>query len=252
MPYLKDAVQSILDQTYKDFEFIIINDASTDGTASYLKSLSDKRIKIIKNGTNLGLASSLNIGLKVAKGDYIARMDADDISLPKRLGTQLNFMDQHREIDICGSWIKRIDGNNKIIGKYKSLSSDAAIKRLLLWASAIVHPTFFARVEFFKKLNYYDPDFDYAEEYELLMRARNKFKMANIPEYLLLWRHWGKRRSRDAWDKMEKIDFKIKSEAYKRGDFGKPYLLILGLKYFITYLIPYDFKLYMFKLFKLI
>jgi len=252
MPYLKDAVQSILNQSYKDFEFIIIDDASTDSTWKFLKSEKDKRIRLIKNKKNLGLAASLNIGLKIAKGDYIARMDADDISLPERLDTQLRFMEKRPDIDVCGAWIKKINSSNKVFGKYESPVSNSGIKKLLIWAPAIVHPTLFAKSSFFKKLNYYNPNFDYAEEYELLMRARNKFKMANVPRYLLLWRFWDRRRSREGWDKMEKIDFKIKSEAYKRGDFGKPFLLILGLKYFVTYLIPYNLKLNMFKLFKMI
>ena len=89
MPYLRQAVQSILNQTYKHFEIIIVDDASTDDSLRYLKSIKDKRVNLIKNLKNLGLASSLNIALRKARGDYIARMDADDVSLPRRLETQL-------------------------------------------------------------------------------------------------------------------------------------------------------------------
>ena len=98
MPYLKDAVKSILNQSYKNFEFIIVNDASTDGTFKYLKNLKDKRIKLIDNLKNLGLAASLNKALTASKGSYIARMDADDVCLPNRLVIQLDYLEQNPQI----------------------------------------------------------------------------------------------------------------------------------------------------------
>ena len=102
--YLKQAVESILNQTYKNFEFIIVDDASTDNSWQYLKSLKDKRIKLLKNSKNLGLAKSLNRAIGVASGHYIARMDADDISLPTRFQEQLKFLKRNPNIDLCGTW----------------------------------------------------------------------------------------------------------------------------------------------------
>src|SRR3989338_4267706 len=96
--YLKDAVESILNQTYENFEFIIVDDASVDNSWDYLKNLNDHRIKLIKNKKNLGLAASLNKALKVAKGNYIARMDADDISLPTRFEEQVNYLQKNPSI----------------------------------------------------------------------------------------------------------------------------------------------------------
>lgn len=252
MPYLKSAVESILAQTFKNFDLIIVDDASTDKSLKYLKSLKDKRIILLRNIKNLGLAASLNQGLKSAAGDYIARMDADDISLPKRLEIQLNFMTKNPDIDICGTWVDKINSAGKVIGETKYPQEDKSIKKLLAWQPAIVHPTFFAKSKFFKDLKNYDPKFDYAEEYELLMRAKNRFKMANIPQKLLQWRLWNNRRSRKSWDRMERVDLQIKQLAYKRGDYGKRYFIILGAKYFITYILPYNFKHMVFKLSKAI
>src|SRR3989338_10709157 len=124
MPYLPEAVKSILNQTYKNFEFIIIDDASTDQSTKYLRFLKDKRIKLIKNSKNLGLAASLNKALKFAKGEYIARMDADDISLPKRFEKQVKFFKKHPSVDICGTWVNLIDDVGKIIGEKKYPISD--------------------------------------------------------------------------------------------------------------------------------
>src|SRR3990167_9115094 len=252
MPYLKEAVDSILAQTYGNFEFIIIDDASIDRSWNYLKSIKDKRLILLRNKKNCGLAGSLNKILKQAKGNFIARMDADDISLPKRLEIQLNFMKRNPDVDLCRTWVDKINGKGQVVGDWKPATSDKSIKRYLGWHTAVIHPTFFAKAKFFEQLNYYDPKFDYAEDYELLMRARKRFKMANIPQKLLKWRLWDNRRSRLSWEKMEKVDFEIKRQAYKRGDFGKRYIIILGAKYFITYMIPYGLKFKTFQLLKVI
>ena len=252
MPFLKDAVESILNQTYKNFEFIIVDDASVDNSWDYLKNLNDHRIKLIKNKKNLGLAASLNKALKVAKGNYIARMDADDISLPTRFEEQVNYLQKNPSITLCGTWVDLINDKGEKIGEKKYPTEDSKIKKSLAWYPAIVHPTFMSRKGFYKTLNGYDTDFDFAEEYELMMRAKNKFKMANIPKKLLYWRFWDKRRSREFWDKMEKVDFKIKLEAFRRKDFGPSYSLILLGKFFITFILPYKLKLIIFKTLKMI
>src|SRR3989344_8977423 len=101
--FLKSAIESILNQTFSDFEFLVINDASTDNTAEIINSFSDPRLKTITNSHNLGLTKSLNIGLKEAQGKYIARLDADDISLPDRLKIQHDFMESHPDIALSGT-----------------------------------------------------------------------------------------------------------------------------------------------------
>ncbi len=242
MPYLGDAVKSILGQSYKNFEFIIINDASVDDTLKYLKGLKDKRIKIISNPKNLGLAASLNEALKVSGGDYIARMDADDISLPRRLEEQLSYLRRNPQISLCGSWVNLINESGKVIGQKKYPTSDRKIKDALKWYQPIVHPTFMARSSFYRELGGYREKFDYAEDYELLTRAMKKYKMTNIPKKLLLWRLDDERRSRKSMKKVDIADFKVKLEILKSNYFGKSYLIYVAKKFITTFLLPTSIK----------
>lgn len=243
MPYLKEAIASILKQTYKNFELIIVNDASKDSTLKYLNSLKDKRIKIINNKKNIGLAKSLNIALKKAKGEYIARMDADDISLPNRLKHQLAFLEKNSAIDLCGTWADIIDENNKIIGEKKYPSTPEKVKKALSLYTAIIHPTFMGRKKLFLQLNGYNPKYDFAEDYDFLMRSRKNFKLTNIPKKLFLWRYQNNRRSRTVMNKMYRIDLAIKKNSLKKDGFDA--LLVFGIikMLLVNTLIPQSLKL---------
>ena len=180
--YIAESIESILSQTFTDFEFIIINDASTDSTKEIIESFQDSRIILINNEQNLGVAKSLNIGIATAKGKYIARMDADDISLPERFQTQFNFMEKNPDIDICGSWTETF-GDNQCIIKVPEKHND--IKDELFFSCSMLHPT----VIFKKNLNLqYFSDFPRAEDYDLWCRKINDWNFANIPEVLLLYR----------------------------------------------------------------
>ncbi len=251
MPFIREAVASVLSQSYKKFEFIIVNDASTDTTMKYLNSLKDKRINIINNHKNLGLALSLNKALNVANGKYIARMDADDISMPNRLEAQLNYMEDHSQIALCGCWAELINEKGNKIGVKRYPIQTEKIKLTLLHYPCIIHPTFFAKRRFYEELKGYDPSYDFAEDYELLMRARNKFQMANINKTLLKWRLWDKRRSRQDMHFMDKIDLKIKIESLKRDGFNIYALFTVASKFALTYLLPLSLKIKLSKLLKL-
>ena len=250
MQYLKQAVKSILNQTYKNFEFIIVNDASTDSTPKYLKSLKDKRIRIVNNKKNVGLAMSLNKALKAAKGDYIARMDADDVSYPTRLELQLKYLLKNPNTDICGCWADLVEEKGKLIGEKKYPKSPKAIYNTLPCYPCIIHPTFFAKKGFFTALNGYDAGFEMAEDYDLLMRARKKFEMANVDKKLFAWRLWADRRSRKEMRLMDKVDLKIKIAAIKRDGFELNSALMLAKRLFLIYSIPYPIKLKVAKLLK--
>ena len=244
MPYLKDAVKSILNQSYKNFEFIIVNDASTDGTFKYLKNLKDKRIKLIDNLKNLGLAASLNKALTASKGSYIARMDADDVCLPNRLVIQLDYLEHNPQISLCGCWVNLIDKNGKVIGEKKYPIGDLEIKKALKWYQPIVHPTFMARNSFYRELGGYREEFDYAEDYELLTRAMKKYKMANIPKKLLLWRLADDRRSRKSMKKIDITDFKVKMEILKSNYYGNLYIFYVVKKFITTFMLPTSLKVF--------
>jgi glycosyltransferase involved in cell wall biosynthesis len=113
--YLRQAIESILQQTYTDFEFIIIDDGSTDSSREIIQSYDDKRIRLVINEQNIGLTKSLNKGIRLAKGEFIARMDADDISLPQRFEKQVAYLDSHPEVGVLGTYANIIDHRGKII-----------------------------------------------------------------------------------------------------------------------------------------
>lgn len=180
--YVTEAINSILNQTFTDFEFIIINDASNDSTKEIIESFRDQRIKLINNEQNQGVAKSLNIGISAAKGKYIARMDADDISLPERFQTQFNFMEQNPEIDICGSWAETFGYEKKII---EAPLSHGDIKDTNFFSCSMLHPT----VIFINKGEViYSQEYTSAQDYDLWSRMIDKLIFANIPEVLLLYR----------------------------------------------------------------
>ena len=184
--YLREAIDSILSQTFTDFEFLIINDGSTDRSVEFIKSYPDPRIRLVHNETNLGLIPSLNKGVDLSQGEYIARMDCDDISLPQRLEKQVNFMDTHREVGVCGTWAKVIDINNNVVRNYKTPAGDMAGK-LCWWPSVFVHPTCMMRRELLKMIRY-SSDYPHAEDYDLWLRLCNKTGFFNLNQFLLLYR----------------------------------------------------------------
>ncbi len=243
IPYLKSSIESILHQSYRNFEFIIVDDASKDQSPKYLKSLKDKRIKIIQNKKNIGLAASLNKAIKASTGTYIARMDADDISLKNRFKEQIKFLLKNPSIDLCGTWVDTIDENDKIIGEKKYPTSPKKVKNSLSLYTAVVHSTFMGKKSFFDNLGGYDPKFDFAEDYDLLMRGRMNYKITNIPKKLLMWRFQNRRRSRSKMVEMDNADLAIKMNSLKRD--GLELILLAGLarKIILKYLIPPSLKL---------
>ena len=185
--YLDEAIESILNQTYEKFEFIIIDDGSTDGSLEIIKSYNDKRIVLISR-ENRGLIASLNEGVQTAKGKYIARMDADDIALENRLEEQVTFMEKKLDIGICGTGV--IGFGEEIKEKPWLLSkSDKTIKTELLFSSCFAHPTVMIRRELMveNKL-YYDKNFLHAEDFELWTRMAEYTKFANLKLPLLKYR----------------------------------------------------------------
>lgn len=186
--YLKAAIESILNQTFSDFEFIIINDGSENNAEEVILSYTDKRIKYIKNKENIGLIKTLNKGLLYSKGEYIARMDSDDIALPERFKKQVEFMNENLNVGVCGTWLKTFgDDLNTRIKKYPSTSEE--IKLEMLFSCPIAHPTAFIRKNLFVKYNlFYSEDYVHAEDYELWSRANKYFNFANIPESLVQYR----------------------------------------------------------------
>lgn len=185
--YLREAINSILTQTFTDFEFLIVDDGSTDDSLEIIRSYSDKRIILIQNKNNLGLATSLNKAIRLAKGKYIARMDADDIAMPFRLYKQVMFMEKNIHLDLSGSWVKVFGAVKNVVWRYPALNDE--IKAQIIFNSAFAHPSVIYRRDIFlKKGLLYDESVKRGQDYELWSRVIKSCKVGNIQEVLLLYR----------------------------------------------------------------
>ena len=217
---LKTAVDSILNQTFRDFEFIIIDDGSTNNSVEYLNGVRDQRVKLIRNDTNLGITKSLNIGLRAAKGKYIARMDSDDIAFPERFEKQYAFMESHFDVFVCGAKVHYFKGESSpvtqqvnqgkdnavsIKGKFLRLRENTRIKntkanyqiedmesyrvRMLFTNPGPMHPTAFLNHEKLLKHHIeYDERLAYAQDYDLWMRISSIGRICILPDVLLHYR----------------------------------------------------------------
>ncbi len=185
--YLSEAIQSILKQTYNNFEFIIIDDASTDNSFEIMKQFDDPRIKILRNPKKLGIAKSLNKAIEIAKGKYIARMDADDISLPHRIEKQLEFLTKYN-YSLIGSYFYKIDEDGNIIQLVKVFTSDKYLKQNLLKQNWFCHGSVMFKKESFWELGGYDIRYKYAQDYDLWLKFSENYKIGNVPEPLYCWR----------------------------------------------------------------
>lgn len=189
--YLREAIDSVLAQTYHDFELLLINDGSTDKSKEIILSYNDPRIRYIENEKNLRLIATLNRGITLSQGDLIVRMDADDVCMPNRFEEQVAFLNKHDDIDLCGSWAIRIDGEGKTTGRIKNIDSPELLKCATYFTCPFVHPSMMIRARVLKA-NYYNPDFPDVEDTELWHRlGLQGCKMANIPHYLLKYRWHG-------------------------------------------------------------
>jgi glycosyltransferase involved in cell wall biosynthesis len=187
--YLEEAVESILSQTFRDFEFVIVDDGSLDSTPLLLANYAarDPRIVTHRFASNQGLSSTLNFGIHQARGEYIARMDADDISLPERLEEQLRFMEAHHEVGVCSTGAEFIGERQST--KWLNYSSHDAIHARMLFVNAIAHPTVMLRASVLRANELeYDPNVRYAQDYELWSRMITKTRFANLPHILLKYR----------------------------------------------------------------
>jgi glycosyltransferase involved in cell wall biosynthesis len=187
--HLREAVDSVLDQTFADFEFLIIDDGSTDRTLEILKGYDDSRIRLIEQ-ENRGLVHSLNRGLEEARGKYIARMDADDVSLPERFSSQVAFLDAHPEIGILGTKVVYIDREGNIADTWQVPTLPGEIGWQLFFGTCLAHPSVMMRRELVLALGSYDGKALHAEDYDLWARAASMTKLANLESLQVQRRGW--------------------------------------------------------------
>lgn len=187
--HVAEAVQSILDQTYKNFELILIDDCSTDKSFETLQSFKDPRIKLHRNEKNQKLIYTLNKAIQLSSGEYIARMDADDISLPTRLQQQVEYLQKFKDVAVLGSQIQFIDENGVKKGKPLICVTDSArIKWRFHFGNCMNHPTVMFRKSIVDRSDFYDPEYVHAEDYELWLRLSRKYAFDNLPQVLLKYR----------------------------------------------------------------
>jgi glycosyltransferase involved in cell wall biosynthesis len=188
--YITEAIESILNQTFTNFEFIIIDDGSTDGTSAIIKNIAkiDRRIKFVSR-ENKGLIFSLNECLCMASGQYIARMDADDISVKTRLQKQKEFLDAHPEIGVCGTWVE-VFGEEIKVKKWKLPKDNSSLKAILLFSVPFAHPSVMMRKDLIDKHHLrYNYRCKNAEDYQFWLDFARYTSFANLPEFLLRYRY---------------------------------------------------------------
>ncbi|MBN2287710.1 MAG: glycosyltransferase [Candidatus Glassbacteria bacterium] len=240
--HLAEAIESIITQSFEDFEFVIIDDGSTDGTWGILNKYAgkDPRIVLSRNEQNIGLTRSLNRGIALAKGEYIARMDADDLSMTDRLELQVRFLDQNPEIGLVSGACNIVDDTGRPIKKISPPLEDEEIKAELLIKNFFGHPEIMARAEIIHRVGGYDEKIPYAQDYDLWCRLIPVARFASLKEQVLIWRDTRENISNVKRKAQLECAFKISlrtvrkhldaarfdQEAYKRlwwayhGDFG--------------------------------
>lgn len=184
--YLSTSIMSILNQSFADFEFIIIDDGSTDNSKNIIKysATKDSRIKPFFFKENKGLTHRLNLGISLSQGRYIARMDADDISLPQRLNRQLEAFAESKQIAVVGVYPILIDSDGKCSGKKKLPCNSEDIRKAFIFYNPIVHSSVLMRKDFLLEVGAYNEKYIHSQDKELWIKLLKEYEIINIPEYL--------------------------------------------------------------------
>ncbi len=186
--YFRQALESILNQTYTNFEFIIIDGSPPDKRQRVADSqLRDHRIRVYRED-EMGLVNALNMGCRIAKGKYVARMDADDTSMPTRLQKQVAFLERHPQIGILGTWVRLLDQEGKLESTIRNPTNHALIAWSLIFGNCVTHSTVMMKRDLVEALGFYHKEKQSAEDYDLWARASFVTKIANLPEPLGCYR----------------------------------------------------------------
>ena len=206
--YIKQAIDSILNQTYVNFELIIVNDGSTDKSKEIILTYADKRILYIENETNIGIAKTRNKCIQCASGKYIAVLDNDDIALPCRLEKQVEFLEADSSYGLCGSFYEIIDGKGHLISKMKLPVTDHQVKTYLLFDNCFCNSSVMVH-SYLLKERFYSEGYDMIEDYHFLYSVSEFKKLFIIPLYITQYRKHGKNTSIEKLDGMRNIRKKM-------------------------------------------
>jgi glycosyltransferase involved in cell wall biosynthesis len=251
--YLKDSISSILNQTFTDFELIIIDDGSTDKSWEIIKNFQkiDNRIVAVKNEKNLGIAGNLNKSISFSKGKYLARMDADDWSYPDRFIKQVEALDRNQEIGIIGGSIEVCDNNLNNVYLRKYNHNDFEIRKNIFKYSPFCHPAIMFRREAIIN-NKYNERLSPTEDYDIYFRIGKNWKFSNLKDNLLKYRNSKNQSSNSQANRQQYLTLYIRLKAIIEYDY-KPSIMDIFLSILQLILVPItpnSFKLFLFNYFR--
>lgn len=210
--YIRDTIDSVLTQDYDHFEFIIINDGSTDSSVGIIESYTDKRIRLLHNDGNRGLVFSLNRAIDEARAPYIARIDADDIAFPQRIKLQAAFLDNNPEVGLCGTWYENMGDKT---GPVRLETEHNEIVFRLLYQFHMLHPSWMFRKEVLQK-NLIRYEVLYGEDYDLVTRLVAHTRIANLPVHLMKYRQFSESMSKKNHHLTVENCMRIKQQLFRR------------------------------------
>lgn len=243
--FLANSIESILNQTYKDFLFHIIDDASSDNSVKLIKSYHDVRIRFYQNTVPLGLTKNLNYLYRQGKNPYLARQDADDVSYPLRFQEELNYL-KSNNFDLVGCFADLINEKGLIISKNEYRGHN--IKRDLFQINPFPHASWLLKREVMEKLGGYDENYLFSQDYELLLRMSHKYRIGVVPKKLMSYRILNRSVSLKNLKKQQYYSFKARFAALKRGTHSLKDLPLL-IKPALSYFLPAKLNKYLYKIF---
>ena len=235
-PWVRDAVESVLAQTARDLELIVIDDGSTDATPEILGRVSDPRLRVERQ-ERVGLTRSLNRALALATGPLVARLDADDLALPERLACQRAFLDAHPDVGLLGTGAREVDAEGREVGRVHPPADDAAIRRVLIRRNPFVHSSVMIRRAVLARAGGYDETLPVAQDYDLWLRLGGITRLANLPEPLVVRRLLPGRVSSVRDDDRLRTEARVRWRAVRRGAYP-PWCALYALRPLLVLAVP--------------
>lgn len=234
--YVADAVTSILAQRFEDWELIVVDDGSDDGTAAVLANVRDPRVRSVRQPAS-GITAALNRSIALCQGELIARMDGDDVALPDRLARQVAFLDAHPEVGVLGTGWRELLPNGRVVDVPPPVTDDAGLRALLPKRNPFAHPTVVVRRHVGDAVGWYDERWPVAQDYDLWIRLAAVTRFANLPEPLLLRRLTPGMTSLARDDLRLETEARLKWRAIRRGDLP-PWAVVYALRSVLVRAVP--------------